>query len=362
MKDYYKILGVSKNASTEEIKKAYYELAHKYHPDKGGDAERFKEIGEAYHVLSDRDKRAQYDKYGRVAGEGGASSGQGAGEGDFGFTWAWGRPGADFDIDLEDLMEDMFGMGGRRRQRGPQRGNDIEVALEISLEDVLKGKDETISISKHVACSRCTGSGAEPGSKVKECFSCRGTGEVQQIKQTFLGSFTRYTICPECKGEGKIPENPCNVCKGEGRTQSKENIEVFIPAGVDSNQVLKFEGKGEAGKKGTAAGNLYVRILVKPHSVFQRKGDDLFLPLEIPFSKAALGGEVSIPTLEGKAVSLKVPAGIESGKILKVTGKGLPHFAGFGRGNMFVRVSVKTPQKLAPRQKKLLEELRQEGL
>jgi molecular chaperone DnaJ len=269
----------------------------------------------------------------------------------------------EFDVDLEDIMSDMFGMGGgRKRQRNVRRGRDIEVSVSITLEEVMKGKEVVIPLEKHVKCVRCGGVGAEPGTKVKECFSCRGTGEVQQIKQTFLGSFTHYTMCPECKGEGKIPENPCNVCKGEGRTKGKEELQVFIPAGVDANQALRVEGKGEAGRKGEDPGNLYIRVSVKPHTIFQRKGDDIYTSLEIPFSLAVFGGDLQAPTLEGKNIIVKISSGTESGKILKVSGKGIPHFAGFGRGDLFFRVVVNIPGKVTKKQKEILQELQKEGL
>jgi molecular chaperone DnaJ len=357
-KDYYQILGVDKNASVEDIKKAYYKLAHKYHPDKnGGDEKKFKEINEAYQVLSDKEKRNQYDTFGRTF-EGSAGPGQG-------FQWAWGKPGAEFDFDLGDLgemMEEMFGFGGQRRKRDVRKGRDIEVDIEVSLEDVLRGKEREIYLDKLVACSRCQGTGAEPGSKVVECFTCRGKGEVQEIKRTFFGSFTRYTTCPECGGEGKRPEKACNVCKGEGRVKDEEKIKIFIPAGVDTNQVIKAEGRGEAGKRGRKPGDLYARIFVKPHPVFKRKGDDLHVSLPVSFSQAALGDEVESPTLEGTKLLLKVPAGTESGKILRISGKGIPHFSGFGRGNLYVELIVKTPKKLTRKQKELLEKLKEEGI
>lgn len=375
MKDYYQILGVSRNASPEEIKRAYYKLAHKYHPDKGGDEKKFKEINEAYQVLSNKEKRAQYDRYGRVFEgiPGGAEPG-------FDFTWSWAKPGFDFDFgafdDLGEIFEEIFGFGGAptRKRRDLRRGRDIRIALEISLEDTLKDQEKEISLSKMITCSRCQGSGAEPGSKVKECFSCRGTGQVQEIKRTFFGSFTRYTICPQCKGEGKRPEKPCNVCRGEGRIEAEEKIKIFIPAGVDTGQTIKFEGKGDAGKRGGKTGDLYVKILVKPHPVFQRKGDDLYISLPISFSQAALGDEIEIETLEGpegkpsasygvnKKILLKIPTGIESGKILRISGKGIPHFSGYGRGNLYVELIIKIPKKLTKKQKELLEKLKEEGL
>ena len=362
-KDYYQILGVSKNASPEEIKKAYYKLAHKYHPDKGGDEKKFKEINEAYQVLSDKEKKAQYDRFGRVfEGAPGFEPG-------FDFQWAWGRPDIDmeeiFRTDFEDLgemVEEMFGFGAPRKRKDLKKGRNIEIDIEIPLEDTLKGKEKTVTLYKYITCSRCQGNGAEPGSKIKECFSCRGTGEVQQIKKTFFGSFTRYTTCPECGGEGNRPEKPCNVCQGEGRIKGDEDIKIFIPAGVDTNQVIKVEGRGEVGRRGGKSGDLYVRIFIKKHPIFQRKGDDLYISVPITFTEATLGDEVEVPTLEGKKILLKVPSGIESGNILRISGKGIPHFSGSGRGNLYVELIVKTPKKLTKKQKELLEKLREEGL
>ncbi len=372
MKDYYQILGVPKNASPDEIKKAYYRLAHKYHPDKGGDEKKFKEINEAYQVLSDKEKKAQYDRFGRVFE---------SAEPGFDYQWAWGRPDIDFEDvfrtdfgDLGEVMEEMFGFGAPRRRKDLKRGKDIEIDIEIPLEDTLKGREQKVSLYKYITCSRCQGTGAEPGTKIRECFSCRGTGQVQQIKKTFFGSFTRYTICPECGGEGHRPEKPCNVCRGEGRVKGEEEIKIFIPAGVDTNQVIKVAGGGEAGKRGGKAGDLYVRFFVKKHPIFERKGDDLYLEVPISFTQAVLGDEIEIPTLEGpegkpsasygvkKKILLKVPAGTESGKILRISGKGIPHFSGYGRGNLYVKLIVKTPKKLTKKQKELLEELKEEGI
>ncbi len=365
MKDYYQILGVSRDASEEEIKKAYRKLAHKYHPDKGGDEKKFKEINEAYQVLSDKQKRAQYDRFGRVFDTGGGGSGFDPGTAgfDFGFTWPGDERGeVEFDIgDLGEIFGEFFG-GSRARRRNIRRGKDIQVDIEIDLKDVLTGKEKRISLYKAVVCDRCQGSGAEPGSAVKECFTCRGTGEVQEIKRTFLGSFSRYTICPECKGEGVKPERPCNVCRGEGRIKKEKQVKIFIPAGVDTDQVIKIPGEGEAGKRGGPPGDLYVRVLVKKHPIFKRKGDDIYIKVPITFSQACLGAQIEIPTLEGKRIELKIPAGVESGKILRISKKGIPHFSGWGRGNMYVELVVQTPKRLTRRQKELLEKLREEGI
>ncbi|MDD5464659.1 MAG: molecular chaperone DnaJ [Candidatus Moranbacteria bacterium] len=369
--DYYEILGVQKTASQDEIKKAFHKLAHKYHPDKGGDEKKFKEINEAYQVLSDKQKRAQYDQFGRVFDGNGGFSAQGGPTEGWDFSWMWGnRPQGDVEFDfgdLGDIFEDFFSGSGARRtaRKDKKRGKDIQVDIEVPLESVLKENLEKITLAKYIACHRCNGSGAEPGTKIKECFSCRGTGQVQQVKKTFFGSYTASATCPECNGEGTIPEKPCNVCKGEGRIKSSETIEIHIPAGVDTNQVIKIEGKGEAGKKGAKPGNLYARILVKSHPIFERRGDDLFVQEEINFSQAVLGDKIEIKTLDpsqssGQAnILLEIPAGTESGKILRISGKGIPHFGGYGKGNLYIELKVKTPKKLSREQKDLLRKLRE---
>jgi molecular chaperone DnaJ len=365
MKDYYKILGVPRGASSEEIKKAYYKLAHKYHPDKGGDKEKMKEINEAFQVLSDKEKRKQYDQFGRVF-EGAA----GAGSEYEGFSWAWGggssQEGPDLGFDLDDLgelFEDFFGFGGGRKwKRNIRRGKDIKVDIELALEDVLEDQNRRIKLYKMAVCSRCQGSGAEPGTALDECFSCRGSGQVQQIKRTIFGSITQWITCPECGGEGRKPKKPCNVCRGEGRVQKEEEVEVFIPAGVDSNQVIKISGRGEAGRRGAKAGDLYVRIFVKNHPVFKRKGDDLYVSLPISISQAVLGGEIELTSLKGNKIFLKVPPGTQSGKILRLSGKGIPHFAGAGRGDLYVELNIKVPKKLTKKQKELFNSLKREGI
>mgnify|MGYP000545472115 CR=1 FL=1 len=370
--DYYEILGVPRTASQEEIKKAFHKLAHKYHPDKGGDEKKFKEINEAYQVLSDKEKRSQYDRYGRVFDGSGFSGEDGSTSG---WSWSWGPSrgagqgeyGVEFDFgDIGDIFEEFFGggMGGIRQKskKDTRKGKDIHVDIEMPLERTLKESLEKISLKKFAVCHRCNGSGAEPNTKIKECFSCRGTGNVQQVKKTIFGSYTTIATCPECKGEGTIPEKPCNVCNGEGRIMQQEEIEFRIPAGIDSNQIIRIDGKGDAGRKGGKVGNLFVKIIIEKHPIFTRRGDDLFMQKEINFSQAVLGDEIEIKTLEGTNILLQVPQGTESGKILRISGKGIPHFGRFGRGNMYIELIVKTPKKLTKEQKKLLEELRKTGL
>jgi len=358
MKDYYKVLGVSKSSSSEEIKKAYYKLAHKYHPDKGGDEKKFKEINEAYQILSDQEKKSQYDRFGKV------SDGGSPGFSNQGFNWAWGNSGINFDMsDFGEVMEEFFGGGmSGKAPKDLKRGESIRIDIEISLEDVLNGTEKELILEKGVTCNRCDGNGAEPGTKIKECFSCRGTGYVKQVRKTILGSYTKTVICPECKGEGNVPEKPCNVCHGKGRIIGREKIRIVIPKGVDSNQIIKVEGRGHAGKRGGMAGDLYLRILIKPHKIFQRRGDNLFMEAFMSFSQSALGNNIDIITLDGKKLELKVDAGTQSGKIVKISKKGLPHFGGRGTGDLYIELNIKTPKKLTKKQKELLKELKKEGI
>jgi len=357
--DYYEILGVTKQASQDEIKKAFHKLAHKYHPDKGGDEKKFKEINEAYQVLSNQEKRQQYDQFGRTFDQGGGSGAQD-------FNWAWQNQNVNFDPeDLGDIFENFFSFGGggrRANKKDIKKGKDIQVDMEIALEDTLNPIVRQINLNKLIVCSRCVGKGAEPGTKINECFSCRGQGQVQQVKRTILGSYTAFATCPECKGEGTKPEKPCNVCRGEGRVKGEETIDVNIPAGIDNNQAVEIEGRGEAGKKGGRAGNLYVRIFVKRHALFMRKGDDVYVTQEIAYSQAVLGDNVEMPTLEKKPIIVTIPAGTESGKMLRISEKGIPHYGMHGRGNMYVELVIKTPKKISREQKKLLEQLKEEGL
>jgi len=360
-KDYYKILGVEKGASAEDIKKAYYKLAHEHHPDKkGGDEAKFKEVNEAYQTLSDTDKRAQYDRFGTTYT--GGQQQQGGFNQNINWEDIMGNSGGFGGI--EDIFE-MFGegFGGQRKKpKDVRKGKNLEVILELDLESIMHNQEREIFITKNVTCSRCEGTGAEPGTNVKECFTCRGAGMVQQIRKTIFGTISQQVVCPECRGEGTKPEHPCNVCHGEGRIKKEEGIKINIPAGVDNNQIIKVKGKGEAGKRGGEAGDLYVRIAIKPHRIFERNGDDIYLRQNITFSQAALGDKIKVPTLEKENIIVKVPSGTESGKILKVSKKGIPHFSSIGVGNMYIQLDVETPEKITKRQKELLEELKKEGL
>lgn len=373
MKNYYEILGISRDASQEEIKKVYRKLAHQHHPDKGGDEKKFKEINGAYQVLGNPQKRAQYDQFGQAFSAYGGPTGGWEGGPGFGFE---GAPGFDFrgfnfgDFDknfqgfgsFSDIFEDFFGFerGGKSRKR-QKRGNDIAIDLEIILEEAFRGIDREIDLQKMVVCSRCQGSGGEPGTKMSECPTCQGRGEVYETRRSFFGTFSKVSVCPQCGGEGKKPEKNCGECKGEGRIRKIDKISLHIPAGINDGEVIKLENKGEAGGAGSRPGDLYIKVHIKKHRQFKRKGDDIYCELPITFSQAALGDTLTVPTLEG-GVSLKIPSGSEFGETIILKGKGMPHFYGSGRGDQMVVLKVATPKKLTKRQKEIFEELKKEGI
>jgi len=364
MKDYYKILGISKNASSEEIKRAFFRLAQKYHPDKGGDPEKFKEINEAYQVLSDKEKKAQYDRFGTVFE--GAPFGGGAKETPFseGFDFSSFGFGSNFDTSVfEEIFEDFFGTSPFARERGPRKkkGQDIFIDITITLEEAFTGVKREIVLEKFNICPKCKGSGTEPGTKLKTCPSCRGAGRVKAVHQTFLGTFTRTNICPQCQGFGKIPEKNCTRCNGQGRTREEKKISISIPSGISDRERILVEGEGEAGARGQSSGNLYVRVHLAEHPYFLRRGDDIYFNIDVNFSQAALGDKVDIPTLAGK-VELQIPSGTQAGKLLKLRGMGMPHLNRRGKGDMYVKINVKTPARLTKEQKELIRKLREEGL
>jgi len=371
-KDYYEILGVSKDASDEEIKRAYRRLAQKYHPDKGGDEKKFKEINEAYQVLSDKEKRAQYDRFGTTFEQAQARGGFTGFEGfrDFSsfaeafdifgsrrpFDFAEGKS-FEFDFgDLGDIFSDIFGTKTATKTR---RGQDISLDLEISLEEAAKGGEKEIEIYKSVVCPKCKGSGGEPGASIKECPSCQGTGRISQTKRSGFFTFTKTDICPSCHGQGKRPTSFCSRCGGDGRIKETKHLKVKIPAGIENNQIIKLSGQGEAAPFGGQSGDLYLTVIIKPHPYFKRKGDDLYFDLSLNFTQAALGDKIEIPTLDG-FIKLKIPPGIESGEIIRVKGKGMPHFRRYGRGDLMVKIHVKTPKKLSKKAKEMLEKLKDE--
>ena len=359
-KNYYETLGVAKGASADDIKRAYRKLAAEHHPDRGGSAERFKEINEAYQVLSDSGKRAQYDQFGATfnqgAGSGGFGGGAGGPFGGFDFS-GFGGQGVEFDFG--DIFSDLFG-GAAAREARRSRGIDLEMPLTISFEEAAFGVEKDLVLEKKDKCERCSGSGAEPDSKVITCPKCHGQGQIKTTRRTILGTMSSSVVCDRCEGAGKIPENPCTQCKGSGVQRRQKTVKVKIPAGIDDGQRIRVKGEGEAGYRGSENGDLYIFIRVQPDPRFRRAGSDLFKEIAVSFAQAALGTTIETPTIDGN-VKIKVPAGTQPGTVLRVGGRGIPHLNRGGRGDLFVTVNVDVPKKLSKRQKELLKELEEAG-
>jgi len=362
--NYYDLLGVSKSASADEIKKAFRTKAHQFHPDKQtGDAEKFKEINEAYQVLGDAEKRQQYDQYGQTHDQARRQGGAPAGGNPFGagFGQQGGFSGnVDFG-DLGDIFGDVFGFGGGSRRRGPSRGSDIQATLRIQFKTAAFGGEETIQLRHHVACERCQGNGAEPGTSAETCPTCKGSGQVRAVQQTILGAMQSVQTCSTCQGEGTTVKTKCSTCHGQGRQEKTDTITVKIPAGIADGQRIKLSGKGEAGMRGMPAGDLYLEVDVVKDLKFTRDDDDVVMSVDVPMTVASLGGTVEVETLDGK-VTLKIPAGTPSGKVLLLKGKGITHLRGRGRGDQRVTIEVTIPQHLSSKAKKLLKELQNEGV
>jgi len=346
-RDYYEILGVSKNASPEDIKSAFRQLARKYHPDinKESNAEAvFKEINEAYGVLSDPEKRAAYDRYGHA-----------------GLNGMGGMPYFTT-VDFSDIFEEFFGfgMGGgsRRRPNAPRRGADINQTATLTFEESVFGIEKEIEITRDEVCSTCHGTGAEPGTSPVRCSTCGGRGEVRQTRQTFLGAMVQVTTCPTCNGSGEVISTPCHTCKGRGLERKTVKKVVAIPAGVDNGIQIRLAGEGQAGVNGGPNGNLYLEIKVKQHEYFRRKSDDILLDLKINIAQATMGAEVDVPTIDGTA-KLNIPAGTQAGKIFRMKNKGVPNVRGGSKGDQLVIVNVEVPTRLSSEQKELFEKLAQ---
>ena len=351
-RDYYDVLGAAKGASAEELKKAYRTKAKELHPDRNADnpnAEaQFKEINEAYDVLKDADKKAAYDRYGHAAFEGGRGpGGDGGGNGDF---------GASFSDVFEDLFGDFMGRGGQGAQGGrrsrAQRGSDLRYNLRVSLEESFKGVQKTITVPSAVACDVCSGTGAEGGAEPVTCPTCSGMGKVRAQQ----GFFTVERTCPTCAGAGQTIKNPCKSCGGAGRTEKERSLSVNIPAGVETGTRIRLSGEGEAGMRGGPTGDLYIFIETREHAIFKRDGVNLFITIPVSMITAALGGEVEVPTIDGGKSRVKVPAGTQAGKQLRLRGKGMPALRGGGAGDMLIELAVETPVNLTAKQKELLEE------
>jgi molecular chaperone DnaJ len=342
--DYYETLGVARTASPDEIKRAFRRLAMQYHPDRNkqpGAEARFKEINEAYEVLSDPDKRSAYDRFGH-AGVNGMGERPFEGFGNFG--------------GFGDIFDAFFGGTGTRARRSAQRGRDLHEEVSITFEQAAFGTEIEVEVTRLENCPICGGRGSEPGSQPDRCPACNGAGEVRRVQQSIFGQFVNVATCERCHGEGRIVTRPCTSCRGTGRERKQRKLMVKIPAGVDSGSQMRLSGEGEAGLNGGGPGNLYVTIQVQPHALFKRDGDDLIYDLPLNFAQAALGDEVEVPALEGK-VTLKIPAGTQSGRVFQLKEKGVAHLRGGGRGDELVRVRVVTPANLTKDQRKLLEQL-----
>lgn len=364
MKDYYEILGVSRDASEEEIKKAFRKLAHKYHPDKaGGDEKKFKEINEAYQVLSDKKKREYYDKFGTTEPFGanyGDAKSYNWGFGSEGFGWNFQGMGTDFG-DISDVLETIFeNFGFAPRRRTYKKGADIEVEQEISLEEAFRGVTKYLNIKTFVSCDKCNGKGADESAGFKVCSVCDGRGEIKEKKQTFFGSFAQIKSCSKCYGTGKIPNKACVFCNGSGRVFSTREVKVNILPGISNNQIIKIKEAGEAGERGTAAGDLYVRVKIRPHPIFERVGDDLIVKKELNLFDLFLGRKIEIPTLDGGKIDIEIPPYFNLKNDLKISGKGMPRFGNYGRGDLLVSFIIKAPKKASGKLKKILEELEKE--
>jgi molecular chaperone DnaJ len=349
-RDYYEILGLERAATAEEVKKAYRKLALKYHPDRNpGDhdaEEKFKEATEAYEVLAHDEKREVYDRYGHA----GLRSGPGV-------------EGFDFHFDLHDAMRsfmrdfgDIFGMGGGGAGEDANRGSDLRLRLRVTLEDVLNGIEKTLKVKRQTACETCGGTGGEGGAAAETCDLCQGQGQVRRVQRSLFGQFVNVGPCPQCGGRGRIVDRRCSACSGEGRVRGEASVRVQIPAGVDTGNYIALAGQGDAGPLGGEAGDLQVVIEVQEHDRFERHGQDLLTELPLGPARAALGGKVTVPTLEGTA-TLDVPSGVQHGTLLRLKGKGLPQLQGSRRGNLFARVNVVVPKRLDRKAKKLFEEL-----
>jgi molecular chaperone DnaJ len=353
-RDYYEILGVSKSSSADEIKRAYRKLARQYHPDvnkEAGAEEKFKELNESYQILSDPNKRAQYDQFGTAGGPGGFGGFQG-----FDFGDAFGGGGFEGFGEFTDLFDVFFGRQ-RPGSRGPERGADLRYDLRIDLKEAAKGVEKEIKVTHYVSCQTCKGSGAKPGTKPATCATCKGSGQVKRSQRTVLGSFTQVTPCTTCGGSGQTISSPCASCKGSGRIKKTQNVKIKIPAGIDSGYRLRVAGAGDAGAKGSNAGDLYVFIYVEHHPFFNRDGDNLYYRTNVPFDQAILGAEIKIPTLDGEA-ALKIPAGTQPNTNFRLKGKGMPSLNQRGRGDLYVLVEIEIPKRINKNQAELLRKFK----
>ena len=355
-RDYYEILGISKGADEKEIKQAFRKLAKQYHPDLNPDNKeaeaKFKEVNEAYEVLSDPDKKTKYDQFGHAAFDQNQGFGQGAGFNDFGDIFG-------------DIFGDFFGggaagFGGQRAQRtGPKAGSDLKIKIDITFEEAAFGTKKDIKINRIEKCHVCDGSGAKKGTSKKTCRACDGAGSIKTVQRTPFGQFASTRTCSECNGTGEVVEQPCEACHGSGKEKKSRKLSINIPAGVDSGSVIPLRGEGNHGERGGPAGDLYVYLNVMEHEIFERDGNDIWCEIPITFAKVALGGSIEVPTLEGK-VKYEVPEGTQTGTVFRLKNKGIKNIRGSGKGDQYVRVKVSVPKKLTDKQKNILKEFADE--
>jgi len=345
-RDYYDLLGVARNATADDLKKAFRRLAMEYHPDRNsepGAEAKFKEVNEAYEVLSDPEKRSMYDRFGHAA----ATGGDGFARGFEGFGFGG----------LGDIFDAFFGGSATRAQRGPARGADVRKTVPLAFEEAVFGVDKEIEIATAELCPSCNGLRAEPGTQPERCPTCNGSGETRRVQQSIFGQFVNVAMCERCRGEGRIITAPCKHCKGTGREKRKRRLQVKIPAGVDHGQQMRMSGEGELGSNGGPRGNLYLQLNVRPHEIFRRDDDDLLLELDLTFAQVALGDLVEVPTIEAEPQELRIPSGTQTGETFILKGRGVPRLRGSGRGDLIVHANVMTPKNLTKEQKDLLKKL-----
>lgn len=360
-KDYYQVLGIAKGASDEDVKKAYRKLAHQYHPDKnGGDDKKFKEINEAYQVLSNKEKRAQYDRFGR-AFDGNFSAGGGGNPFGEGFDFRTFSDGFEFGFDnVSDIFDAFFEGIGVKKRRTYQRGSDVELNQQITLEEAFAGTAKTIKFKTFVGCSKCGGVGYFPDEGLKDCAACNGRGEIKESRSTIFGSFQQIRPCGKCNGVGQIPNKTCGICSYSGRVSSEKEVAIDIVPGVQEGQLIKLPGAGEKGERGAEAGDLYVRISIKPNQIFKRHGDDLVIKKEADIVDILLDKKIELTSIGGGNLKVEIPKGFNLKEKIVIAGEGMPRLGGYGRGDLLVELEIKTPKKLNIKAKKLLEDLQKE--
>ncbi len=362
MKNYYEILGLEKTATEEEIKRAYRKLAHQYHPDKAhGDSDKFKEINEAYQTLSNKEKRAQYDRFGRVFdGSAGSPPGGPFGSGGFEFNFGFDPNNLEDLGGISDLFESFFEGLGVKKRKSYHRGSDVEIVQAITLEEAFRGTEKSFRVKSFMSCQKCGALGYFKDAGVTECSTCSGRGEIKESRNTFFGSFAQVRTCPKCSGSGQIPNKLCSECRGSGRVMTQKEMKVQITPGVSDGQLIKIVGAGEAGERGAEPGDLYVRIAIEPNKIFARQGDDLIVKKEVNLADVLLGSRLEVPAIGGNKVYVEIPANFNLKDRLRVPGEGMTKFGGYGRGDLFIEWEVRTPKKLSVKAKKILGELKGE--